>query len=311
MNKKILTLLKFFLSITLLLLIFKGIDLTKTMKLLRNIDPVLYFLSLLILGIQILLASFRWKLVLKKLSFSCSSIILIKYLWIGLFFNQALPSSIGGDAIRGYYLNKNIDSIKNSSIGVILDRVCGLVGLLLLVLMLFMVFFNRLEDLNIHLLILFTLVALFAAIGLTFVLDLIPLSFSKLKSINYLFELSFKGRHLIFSRSPGVILLLLSIIIHLFSIAAVMTLSEALKLDIEWLGILLIVPVVTLFTLMPISIAGWGVRESVMIIGLGYINVPPEQALALSILYGLLMGMISLPGGVIWLMINRDNQTSN
>ena len=83
-----------------------------------------------------------------------------------------------------------------------------------------------------------------------------------------------------------------------------------MKLDLAWQGILLIVPVVTLFTLIPISIAGWGVRESVMIIGLGYLNVPPEEALALSILYGLLMAMIALPGGFIWLFIKQFIKTN-
>ena len=92
-----------------------------------------------------------------------------------------------------------------------------------------------------------------------------------------------------FSKTPGIILLLLSISIHVFSIIAVLMLSKGLELEIAWVGIVLVVPLATLFMLIPISIAGWGVREGVMIVGLGYLSVLPEQALALSILYGLLM----------------------
>lgn len=44
-----------------------------------------------------------------------------------------------------------------------------------------------------------------------------------------------------------------------------------------------------------------------MIIGLGYLNVQPEQAMALSILYGLSMLAISLPGGVIWLFSSHPS----
>ena len=104
------------------------------------------------------------------------------------------------------------------------------------------------------------------------------------------------------------LLLLLSISIHTFSIVAVLILSEGLGLEISWLGIVLVVPLATLFMLIPISIAGWGVREGVMIVGLGYLNVLPEQALALSILYGLLMLITALPGGIIWLFSSHLNK---
>jgi hypothetical protein len=57
---------------------------------------------------------------------------------------------------------------------------------------------------------------------------------------------------------------------------------------------------VTLLTAAPISIAGWGVREGIMVVGLGYLGVIPEQALVLSILYGVLMLASSLPGLIIW-----------
>jgi len=52
----------------------------------------------------------------------------------------------------------------------------------------------------------------------------------------------------------------------------------------------------------PISIAGWGVREGGMIVGLGYLGVVPEEALVLSILYGFSTLLIALPGGIGWLI---------
>jgi uncharacterized membrane protein YbhN (UPF0104 family) len=60
------------------------------------------------------------------------------------------------------------------------------------------------------------------------------------------------------------------------------------------------VPLAGLIMVIPISIAGWGVREGVMVVGFGYLGVAPEAALALSILYGLLMLVVALPGGIVW-----------
>ncbi len=56
----------------------------------------------------------------------------------------------------------------------------------------------------------------------------------------------------------------------------------------------------------PISIAGWGIREGVMVSAFGFFGVLPEQALALSILYGLLLLGVSLPGVIIWYFTGRN-----
>ena len=72
-------------------------------------------------------------------------------------------------------------------------------------------------------------------------------------------------------------------------------------LNISLFGMLLVVPITNLLIALPISIAGWGVREGVMITGLGFLNVSVEAAFALSILYGLLMLVVSLPGFVDWI----------
>ena len=61
-------------------------------------------------------------------------------------------------------------------------------------------------------------------------------------------------------------------------------------------------PPVLLVMTLPISIAGWGVREQAMVAAFALVGVPGEGALALSIMFGL-MGLITgLPGGVVWLI---------
>ena len=65
---------------------------------------------------------------------------------------------------------------------------------------------------------------------------------------------------------------------------------------------------------LPISIAGWGVRETAMVAFFGLIGVPAEGAVVLSILFGLVGIVVSLPGGAIWLATrdkgeSMDNQT--
>ena len=58
---------------------------------------------------------------------------------------------------------------------------------------------------------------------------------------------------------------------------------------------------VALTQLLPVSLAGWGVREAALVVALGSFGIPAEGALAISILMGLCMILTGLPGGLIWL----------
>jgi hypothetical protein len=60
---------------------------------------------------------------------------------------------------------------------------------------------------------------------------------------------------------------------------------------------------------LPISIAGWGVRETAMVGLFGLIGVPGEGALVLAVLFGLVGIAAALPGGVLWLASRDRGET--
>ena len=57
-----------------------------------------------------------------------------------------------------------------------------------------------------------------------------------------------------------------------------------------------------LFTTLPISIAGWGVREGVMVAAFAFVGVLEGDAFVVSVLFGLLHIIFSIPGGWLWLI---------
>jgi hypothetical protein len=71
-----------------------------------------------------------------------------------------------------------------------------------------------------------------------------------------------------------------------------------------------VISMVTLITVLPISLAGWGVREVTVVALLGMLGVEDEAALLLSIEFGLLAMLVSLPGGVLWLFVGRSSNNS-
>jgi hypothetical protein len=59
-------------------------------------------------------------------------------------------------------------------------------------------------------------------------------------------------------------------------------------------------------SMLPVSVAGWGVRELAMVSAFGYVGVPDADALLMSLCFGLLILTISLPGGLLWLVTARS-----
>ena len=300
--KKILIALKILLSIGLLLLIFYSIDIDITLDLLHNYSLDFFFFASAALIFQILLATVRWCKVLDHQGMYLNYKIVLRYLWIGLFFNQVLPSSLGGDAFRGYYLYQKGFSIGRATLGVLLDRVFGMIGLIVLVVVTLPLLFGQVDNHNAQWGMVIISAGALLIITVVLLLDLLPKRFSSWRIVRGLYALSSQGRKLMFTISPGSVVIALSITIHIFSVFAVIVLSQGLGLNLSWLDVLLVVPIATLFMTIPISIAGWGVREGIMVMGFGYLGVLPEEALALSILYGLLLLVVALPGVIIWFL---------
>jgi len=291
---------KMFFLIGVILFLMEKVNLNDTISILYKIDMRYFIAALLVLLLQIMIATNRWQKVLSELNMTLSYMASIKILWIGLFFNQFLPSNVGGDLLRGYYLKNYGFSTNKSVFAVLLDRILGVFGLVLLIMVMLPLFFYTIDDALPRWLLLVVLAISITAIISFFLLDKLP-GFIKLrKIIQSLILLSKEGTRLILRKKPGVFLISVSIMVHLFSILAVIILSVGLDSDASWIGVFLIMPLVTLLMVLPISFAGWGVREGVMVVGMEYVGVSVEESLAISILYGICVLVVSLPGMGIW-----------
>jgi hypothetical protein len=80
-----------------------------------------------------------------------------------------------------------------------------------------------------------------------------------------------------------------------------MLVAYSLGVDLPFSSWVVIVPPVTLIQLVPVSLAGWGVRELGFVVVLAGFGIPAEPALAASLLIGLCMIVVGLPGGLLWL----------
>ena len=124
---KILDLLKYIISITLIYLVFReyGINVINTFQLI-NID---YILLIIILSfIQYILSAYRWMYISKHTNLNITLKDSIKFYYISSFMNNILPGGIIGDIFRVYHHAENkkeLLKLGKSFQSVIFERLSG------------------------------------------------------------------------------------------------------------------------------------------------------------------------------------------
>jgi uncharacterized membrane protein YbhN (UPF0104 family) len=101
--------------------------------------------------------------------------------------------------------------------------------------------------------------------------------------------------------------LLLAVSAQILMAVTAYLLGQSLAIGLSLLDCLVLMQPVVLLTSLPISIGGWGVRETAMIGLLGLVGVPASAALLLSVELGLIAMVASLPGLVLWFMVKPKN----
>ena len=97
---------------------------------------------------------------------------------------------------------------------------------------------------------------------------------------------------------------LISFIAQLVVFCVVWILVREFDPSVSLVDILTVTPVIFILLIIPISIAGWGLREGLFVAGLGLIGVSHDAALISSILFGLASLAASVIGGLIWVFDN-------
>lgn len=101
----------------------------------KSVDPLFYALAFCLFGFGFVLAAYRWYRLLRSIEVFMSFATVLRLAFIGQFFNLFIPGGVGGDLIKMVYLRRDSgERYPEAVLSVLLDRVLGLLGLLLLAL---------------------------------------------------------------------------------------------------------------------------------------------------------------------------------
>lgn len=262
-----------------------------------------YAVAAILVGLVLLLNNtLRWRVVMAATGKGLAFLSTFRILFIGVFFNQTLPSSAGGDPVRMYLAGKAGLDMKDAISGVILERIATLLGLILLVVASQPFLLARIGDNPLKWFFPGLALALLAGVLVLMYLDRLPGGLERMVVFRALFRLSRNTRRLFLAPRYAVQAIALGVTGNILLALMVFLLARSIELRISFLDCLVLVPPVILVSTVPLLPGGWGVREFGMIAAFGLIGVAAENALALSILFGFLSLLIGLPGGVLWLV---------
>ena len=280
--------LKIAVSVGLLAYIISKIDKQELVQHIKLLDYKFIPLIVVFIILNYIVSSIRWKqLLIHERSNEVSVGYLTSLYFIWSFFNNFMPTSIGGDVYKVYKLGKKINDNTFAFTSTFTER---FTGVLILALFSVLSFAGFLKYWIILLLFWFVL-----SIYLGFVV-LQKLS-KRIKILGKIYAslMTYKGHYKMMLR-----VFILAVIVQLMSLLTQYTIFLALGIKIDYFYALFTFPVITLATFFIPSLNGIGVQDALYMSMFELVGVPKELSLAASVLYHLFRLGVSLVGGVLY-----------
>jgi glycosyltransferase 2 family protein len=243
-------------------------------------------------------ASLRFYLILRLFLRSVPFIQTVAIFFIGNWFSQLLPTSMGGDAIRIVLLKHRIGfsrALRSS----ILNRFAGLLTLVTVPVLLWPWIYRTFQENEL-------ITRLVMICGIMLILTLAGVLYLKwirtwkiLSKIRPLLIPFLDLRRAMQSKFAWAILSTSCAIVVLV-IGAFIMLSRAVGIETPFFPLFGLTSILVVSMHLPISYAGWGVREISSLALMPSIHVSASQSLAASVLYGAILFVSALPGFVFW-----------
>lgn len=290
------------LTIVALFFAFHGIDAHVFERLLATQDRGLLAAAAVFILLQIVLAAERWRAILSVLTRgqTPSFLSVQAVFYASIFFNSLPLGTLGGDVARVWLARRFALSVKQLVMSVLIDRgmaVAALVVLACLTLPTIAHPYARAGWLG-------SAAVLAAGAAGFLLLRIIERVLGRWRHRSFVYLLLRATEELRYLKHrDGVIGLCFAVLSATSAAIAGYCIARSLGIDVAPLNMIAIMSMVTLVVALPISTAGWGVREISLVTLLGVLGVDRTPALLMSVEFGLLGTLLNLPGGLAWLKL--------
>jgi glycosyltransferase 2 family protein len=260
-------------------------------------------LAIAVTFLQIFLGVLRWREISAECGAPLETRQAMRFNVIGTFFNQTLPSSIGGDAVRLWLVARAGAGWRAATYSIFVDRAIGLIALAVLIVASLPWSYRLISDPQGRSALLLIDFAALAAGGGFLLLGALRWPWLKRWwGTHHIHACAVIANKVLFSRDRGPKVAVLSLLVHVLAVVIVWCVAQSISAPLLFDQIFQLVPPVMLITMLPISIAGWGVREASMGLAFGYAGLPANEGVNVSLLFGAVSFIVGAFGGLVWIL---------
>ncbi|MGB8400557.1 lysylphosphatidylglycerol synthase transmembrane domain-containing protein [Bradyrhizobium sp.] len=259
-------------------------------------------LAIAVTFLQIFVGVLRWREISAQCGAPLETRQAMRFNLIGTFFNQTLPSSIGGDAVRLWLVARAGAGWRAATYSIFVDRAIGLIALAVIIVASLPWSYRLIGDPNGRSALLLVDFAALAGGAGFLVLGLLPWPWLKRWwGTHHLHACAVIANRVIFSRRRGPKIAVLSLLVHVLAVVIAWCVVQSIAAPVLFGQVFQLVPPVMLITMLPISIAGWGVREATMGLAFGYAGLMTNEGVNVSLLFGAVSFFVGICGGLVWI----------
>lgn len=278
--------LKAVISLTFIYFVFGKLHLENFVNEFKNVKGWYFFAAALLYVSTQLISTRRWSYFVKtKKKYK----ELFELYMIGTFFNLFLPGTIGGDAVKAYYLYKGTQKKGDSLVSVFMERYMGLCGLMVIATAGFIWGFNYVRD-TFVIKLFGIMLAGFASASIIVVYFPYEMFYEKLKGVRISIGNYLRDKRVVTAT------FLLSVTVQAIGICVVYLLGLSLEMETDFKVYVIFIPIISVISMIPVSFSGVGVREYSFLYLYGMVGVPKEKSVTLAILWFAVMILTGIIG---------------
>ena len=302
------TLLKIGAGVGLIILLLHMAPLREVGADLRNANPGYLLLAAVVYLAGLLVGPLRWSKLLSVKGIEVSFRKLASYFFIGLFFNNFLPTIVGGDVARATYVAMDSKKKSEAFASTIVDRAIGFFALTVIVLFITLGFSHVLMDKGVVLVavaLIFIVTGCAALLFKTSIFNRLSAMLPRIRWFNvgrgvanvyssiYLYR-----RH----KSTCLFAFGLSVVLQSSMIVSNYILGYSVGMRIAAVYFFLLIPIIAFVSMIPVTPNAIGVREWGYRLLFIQIGATEAQAVSLSVLNLFLVLLVSLIGGLLFVV---------
>jgi uncharacterized membrane protein YbhN (UPF0104 family) len=292
---------KAFIGLGLLALLFRQIGTDAVTRVLAGTNIGQFLIACAFMAAGVAIQGLRWKIIADQLGAPLAIGAALVGMAESMFFNQILPSGVGGDALRAVRAYDEGARPGQAVLGVLLDRAFGLWFIAAVALFATIAGGSRiLSSTPWHLMAAVSAIIFAGAVGAAVIGRLIrdrglPKWLQPIGALLMAFATAVGNARLLLAVTGTMVASMLLFALSLDRCAAALSLSPTL-----W-DITLVLQGMMLASIVPLSIGGWGWREGAAVLLFTAGGIGAAEAAGLSILFGLASTVLGLVGAVVWM----------